>query len=156
MFFMSNQVFLTQQGYDQLQQELKELKENKRKKAVDRLQKARAMGDLTENSEYAAAIEALSFVDSRIQEIEDLLKKAQIINHNNSHQRVEIGSKVTLENQGQREIFTIVGELEANIAEKKLSHAAPIGKALIGKKRGEEVEIAVPAGKIKYKIIDIV
>ena len=152
---MSNKVILTEEGYNKLQEELRQLQEIKRPRAVERLQKAREMGDLTENSEYAAAKEELSFVDGRIQETENILKKGQVIKRAANKQIIEIGDKVKVQADGKKEVFTIVGEGEANPTERKLSHTSPIGKALIGKKVGETVEVKVPAGKVVYKILEI-
>lgn len=152
---MSDKVILTKEGYDKLQDELKQLKEDKRPKAVERLQKAREMGDLTESSEYAAAREELSFIDERIQETEGILKKGQVIKRAANKQIIEIGDKVKVQVDGKKEIFTIVGEGEANPKERKVSHTSPIGKALMGKKIGETVEVEVPAGKVVYKILNI-
>jgi len=150
-----NQVQLTKEGYDNLEKELKELKEVKRPEAVERLHKARSMGDLSENSEYNAAKEGLAFVEGRIQEIEEILKMAQVVvNHNRNHQ-VEVGTSVTVEIDGKKELFQIVGDFEADPLKKKLSHTSPIGSALIGKRVGDWVEVEVPAGKIKYKIVEI-
>ncbi len=147
-------VQLTKEGYDNLQKELRELIEVKKPYAVERLQKARAMGDLSENSEYSAAREELAFVEGRIQEIEEILKTAQII-ENQKKGIVDIGVKVMVEINGRKEEFHIVGEFEADPNAKKLSHNSPIGKALLGKKVGDWVEVEIPAGKIKYKIVDI-
>lgn len=148
-------MFLTQEGYDKIKNELSELKDKKRPKAVDRLQKARAMGDLSENSEYSSAIEALAFIDSRIQDIEEMLKKTKVINHTLAGQQVEIGSSVVVSQNGKEEAFMIVGELETDLEHKKLSHTSPIGKALMGKKKGEMVEVDTPSGKILYKIVNV-
>lgn len=152
---MSKSVFFTKEGYEKLAKELKHLKNEKRQRAVDRLQKARAMGDLSENSEYTAALEVLAFVDNRVQEIEEILKKAQIINHNSLNQKVEMGSRVTVEIGGKPDVFTIVGQLESDLSEKKLSHASPIGRALMGRKKGDSVEVQTPSGRVVYKIIDV-
>jgi transcription elongation factor GreA len=152
---MLDKVVLTQEGYIKIQSELKQLIDIKRPKAVDRLRKARDMGDLSESSEYASAREELSFIDERIHEIEDILKKGQIIKQTTNKQIIEVGSKIEVQVEGKKEIFTIVGEGEAEPKERKLSHTSPIGKALIGKKVGEIVEVKVPAGKVIYKILDI-
>jgi len=150
-----NHVQLTKEGYDNLEKELKELKEVKRPAAVERLHKARSMGDLSENSEYNAAKEGLAFVEGRIQEIEEILKTAQVVaNQNNNHQ-VKVGTSVTVEIDGKKELFQIVGDFEADPGKRKLSHTSPIGSALIGKKIGDWVEVEIPAGKIKYKIVEI-
>jgi transcription elongation factor GreA len=150
---MKNQ--LTKQGFENLKKELEELKSIKRPQAVDRLSKARSMGDLSENSEYSAAKEELAFVEGKIQEIEEILKDAQIVEINNNSNTVQLGSSVVVEINGQKEKFEIVGEFEADPLNKKLSHTSPIGQALTGKKVGDWVEVEVPAGKIKYKVIDI-
>ncbi len=149
-------VQLTKNGYENLKKELKELENVKRKKAVDRLQKARAMGDLSENSEYTAAKEELEFIERRIAEIKEILHKAEVIEvDKNENKVVQIGSSVIVEINNKKEAFQIVGDFEANPMEKKLSHTSPIGQALINKKEGDSVEINVPAGKIKYKIVEI-
>ncbi|PIY70271.1 transcription elongation factor GreA [Candidatus Roizmanbacteria bacterium CG_4_10_14_0_8_um_filter_36_36] len=147
---------LTQEGFRNLEKELEELKQIKRPAAVERLQKARGMGDLSENSEYVAAKESLAFIDERIVEIEEILKSAKIVDDSNHiRAEVELGETVIVENNGQQARFTIVGEYEADPTNGKLSSSSPIGKALLGKKIGNEVEIKVPAGKIVYKIVDI-
>lgn len=149
-------VQLTKNGYENLKKELEELENIKRKKAVNRLQKARAMGDLSENSEYTAAKEELEFIERRIAEIKEILHQAEIIEvKQNEKKIVQIGSSVIVEINGKKELFQIVGDFEANPMEKKLSHTSPIGQALINKKEGDWVEINVPAGKIKYKIVEI-
>jgi len=145
---------LTKAGFENLKKELDELKNIKRPKAVERLAKARAMGDLSENSEYNAAKEELAFIEGKIQEIDEILKNAQVI-ENSQKELVNIGNKVAVEVNGEIDQFEIVGEFEADPLRKKLSHTSPIGQALIGKKIGDQVEIEVPAGKIKYKIIEI-
>jgi len=147
---------LTQEGFRNLEKELEELKQIKRPAAVERLQKARGMGDLSENSEYVAAKESLAFIDERIVEIEEILKSAKIVDDSNHiRAEVELGETVIVENNGQQARFTIVGEYEADPTNGKLSSSSPIGKTLLGKKIGNEVEIKVPAGKIVYKIVDI-
>lgn len=146
---------VTSDGYYRLQAELKDLLENKKPYAVNRLHTARAMGDLSENSEYSAAKEDLAFVEGRIQEIEEILKRADVISNHNGNHHVDVGVTVTVEADGNREEYQIVGEFEADPMNKKLSHTSPIGKALLGKKVGEFVEVDIPVGKIKYKILSI-
>lgn len=150
-----NKVQFTQEGFDKIQKEHKELTGVKREKAVKRLQTARSMGDLSENSEYTAAKEDLAFVEGRIRELEELLKNAEIIKNGNHNGGVDIGDKVTVEVNGGQDKFQIVGEFEANPLEKKLSATSPIGKALFGKHRGDKVEVSVPAGKVVYTIVEI-
>lgn len=146
---------LTRDGFEKLKKELEELTKVKRPNAVNRLHKARAMGDLSENSEYTAAKEELAFVEGRIQEIEEILKSVEVVENGAKSAMVEVGTSVTVEIDGKRELYHIVGEFEADPMEKKLSHTSPIGKALIGKKVGEWIEVNVPAGLIKYKVVEI-
>lgn len=157
MFFYLNMksVQLTQDGYDVLKKEYDDLVTSKRQKGIDRLQKARAMGDLSENSEYTAAKEDLAFIEGRIQELEYLLENAKIIEQHGDNGHVDIGCVVTVDKDGQLEKFTIVGEFEADPMDRKLSSTSPIGSALIGRKKGEIVEVEVPAGKLIYKILDV-
>ena len=103
------------------------------REAVTRLASARELGDLSENSEYAAAKQDLSFIDGRILELEEIIHQAKVVtSHGKSH--VDVGSKVTLHIDGRKEAFTVVGEWEADPALKKISHSSPLGKALLGKK----------------------
>ena len=146
---------LTQKGYEDLKIEHQELVKNKKPQSVDRLQKARAMGDLSENSEYTAAKEELAFVEGRIREIEEILNQAEVVQNHISGNKVEVGASVTVETNGKNEFFKIVGEFEADPMNKKLSNTSPIGQALIGKKVGDLIEVTIPAGKVQYKIIEI-
>lgn len=146
---------LTQEGYNSLQRESQNLRSVKRPEAVERLHKARSMGDLSENSEYTAAKENLSLVEGRILEVEEILKNVEVVNNDNGNHRVDIGSQVTVQTATGNDSFKIVGEFEADPLKKKLSHTSPIGKALIGRRVGDEVEISVPAGKFTYKILEI-
>jgi len=147
---------LTQKGYDDLKLEHQDLIKNKKPQAIDRLGKARAMGDLSENSEYAAAKEELAFVEGRIREIEEILNQAEVVENNHfSRNKIEIGSFVVVETNGKQELFQIVGEFEADPMNKKLSQNSPIGQALIDKRVGDLVEVTIPAGKVQYKIVEI-
>jgi len=148
-------VQLTKQGYEDLQKEHQDLIKNKKPQAIERLGKARSMGDLSENSEYTAAKEELAFVEGRIREIEEILSNAEVIKNNNTHDQVQVGSSVTVEVNGKNDLFQIVGEFEADPMNKKLSQNSPIGQALINKKVGDLVEVTIPAGKVQYKIIEI-
>lgn len=149
------EIFLTREGFSALQKEHKELSETKRPQAVERIAVARSQGDLSENSEYASAREELSFIDGRIEELEELIKNAKIIRETKSNNHVKLGSQVTLTVKGKKETFTVVGEWEADPINKKISHDSPLGKALLGKKVGEKAEVEAPAGKIIYAVVDI-
>ena len=146
---------LTQKGFDDLKIEHEDLLKNKKPKAIERLSKARSMGDLSENSEYTAAKEELAFVEGRVREIEEILDNANVVENNQAGDQVQVGSSVTVEANGNTESFQIVGEFEADPMNKKLSQNSPIGMALINKKIGDLVEVDIPAGKIRYKIVEI-
>lgn len=152
---MPHKIILTKEGFEKLKKELKELKETKRPKVLERLKKARSLGDLTESSEYSAAKEDLNLVERRIEEIETVLEKAEIAKPNQDNEIVQVGSRVKVIMDGREEEFLIVGELEGDPVNKKISYNAPLGKALIGKKVGDAVEVITPSKKIKYKIIGI-
>lgn len=146
---------LTKQGFEKLKNELEELKNKKKPVVLERLTKARAMGDLSENSEYTSAKEELNFIEERIEEIEEILKNAKIAENPNNDDTVELGETVVVEKNNEKFVYTIVGEYEADPINGKISIGSPIGKSLIGRKIGEVVEIETPGGKIVYKILEI-
>jgi transcription elongation factor GreA len=149
---LNQTVQLTKDGHADLVQELSELQNTKRPAAVARVQTAREFGDLSENAEYHAAREELNFIDGRIEELEEILSRAKVVSAPKTNGVVGIGCKVTVSVDGQTYIFHVVGEWEANPSEKKISHDSPLGKALLGRKVGEKVEVDAPAGKIVYTI----
>ena len=149
-------IYLTKEGLIDLQKERDELVNKKRPEILERLSDARDQGDLSENAEYTAAKDELSFIDGRIDEIEEILKQATIIvEQNGAKKAVDLGSTVVVNVGGKKEEFTVVGEWEADPREKKISHESPLGKALMGKHVGEALEVDAPAGKIKYTIASI-
>lgn len=150
----SNKIQFTKIGYQKLKDELSDLENNKRKKAIDRLSSARAMGDLSENSEYHAAKEEQAFVEGRIKEIEELLKRGEVVEID-KESGASVGSEVTVEKDGKKIKYHIVGEFEADPINQKLSATSPIGKALLGSKKGDIVAVEVPAGKLEYKILEV-
>lgn len=149
--------FVTSAGLAELKNELHELEKVKRPEVLERVSKAREMGDLAENSEYHAAREELSLIDGRIEELQEIMKHVQIIKEEKSNGGgVKLGSKVSLHIDGKKkDVFTIVGEWEADPRNKKISHESPIGKALMGKGVGEEVIVEAPAGKITYTVLEV-
>lgn len=147
-------VMITREGLEGLKKEHDELVNKKRPELVARLAVARGQGDLAENSEYTAARQDLTFMDGRIAELEKLIHEAKVVG-SHSKSKVDVGCKVTLHVKGKKEIFFIVGEWEADPSQKKISHSSPLGKALLGKKIGEQVEVEAPVGKIVYKILHI-
>jgi transcription elongation factor GreA len=151
----TDDVVLTQEGYDELHAELAEIKDNKLQKAIDRVATARSFGDLSENSEYHAAREDLAFLEGRLAELEALVAKAKVVKKKKSNGKVSVGSTVTVHIGKAKHTYKIVGEWEANPAEKKISESSPLGQALVDKVVGDEVEVEAPAGKIKYKIAEV-
>ncbi len=145
---------ITSAGLAHLQTELSLLSSQRRPQLVERLSLARSMGDLSENNDYQSAREELSFVDGRIAELEDLIKSSKVVNPT-SNSQVDFGHSVKVAVGGQQVIFQIVGEWEADPAQKKISHSSPLGQALLGKKVGDKVEVSAPAGKIVYTIVAI-
>lgn len=155
---MDKKIYLTENGQKELKKEYNELVKVKRPQIVLRLSTARDMGDLSENAEYTAAREELAFIDGRIGELEDLLKRVTLIKEKprgKKSKTVNLGSLVTVKIDGKKEPFTIVGEWESDPREKKISNESPLGKALLGKSEGAEIEIQAPAGKMTYKIVAI-
>lgn len=152
-------IYLTKEGLAELKKEYEELTKTKRPDVLSRVSQARNLGDLSENAEYVAAREELSFIDGRIEELEELLKQVNIISESSTNKNpnrvIKLGSTVTLDSKGKKESFTVVGEWEADPMDKKISHESPLGKALLGKQIGEEVEVEAPAGKILYTILDV-
>src|SRR3989304_1687712 len=153
---MSKQVQLTKEGFEALQKEFTELNEVKRPKLVDRLSNARSQGDLTENSDYSNAKEELEFLDGRIEELENVLKSAEIVKNGSSKNGgVSVGTRVTVKVNGEKHVYEMVGEWEADPVNKKISPESPLGQALVGKKVGEKAEVKAPAGKVTYEILAI-
>lgn len=153
---INKKIYLTKEGLAELKKEYDELTNKKRPDVLARVTQARNMGDLSENAEYVASREELTFIDGRIDELEIILKQAVIIRDvKSSNHEIKLGSTVTLHVNGKKEIFTLVGEWEADPENKKISHESPLGKVLIGKKVGEKVHVEAPAGKITYSVIGI-
>jgi transcription elongation factor GreA len=153
---MSDKILLTKEGFEKIKEELRVLQEETRPRVVDRLAHARQQGDLSENQEYTAAREELAFVDGRIEELLQILENASVVKGKNGpSETVDIGCRVTVHNGQGEHVYHIVGEWEANPVEKKVSHSSPLGKALIGRKVGEEVEFEAPVGKVLFNILKI-
>lgn len=152
---MSKKYLLTPEGLAKLNQELKYLINEKRKEIIERIKEAAAHGDLSENADYAQAREEQSFIEGRIQEIEDIIKNAEIIAAASGHSLVTIGSTVAVKVKGDEKKYTIVGSNEANPAEGKISNESLVGKALLGKKIGDKVGVTTPAGEVIYEVASI-
>lgn len=152
------EVILTQEGFDKLEEELNYLKTEKRTEIAERIKIARGFGDLSENSEYDEAKNAQSENETQIAELEAKIRHAKVIDSKEIDTKtVQIGNLVKLHDEEFDEDveYTIVGSTEVNLAENKISNESPIGKALLGRKKGEVVEVEAPAGMIKLKILAI-
>jgi len=152
------EVILTREGYEKLKQEIEHLSTEKRREVAERIRTAREFGDITENSEYDDAKNEQALLEHRIATLEERLLSARVIEKKDiAKDVVSVGSKVKLRDMGANKTFEyrIVGSAEANPAEQKLSNESPVGKAIIGKKKGEVVEVTAPRGALKYKILDI-
>lgn len=151
-----NQIYITGDGLIKIKGEYEELVKTKRKEVAERIASARAMGETDEiSAEYEAAREEQSFVEGRIVELEEILKNAKIIEHPKNSQVVEVGSTVTVEMNSNHETYTIVGSVEAQPENGKISHQSPVGQALLGLKPGDTVEVSTPSAVLKYKISKI-
>lgn len=152
----TKKIYLTKEGLAELKKEYDELINKKRPEVLARVTQARNMGDLSENAEYVASREELTFIDGRVDELEIILKQAVVIRDaKSSNHAVKLGSTVTLNVNGKKEVFTLVGEWEADPENKKISHESPLGKVLIGKRVGEKVQVEAPAGKITYAVVSV-
>jgi len=148
--------YITKEGLQKLIDELEELKTVRRKEVIERIRTAKELGDLSENAEYADAKEEQSFIEGRILELENFIRKAEIIDSSNS-EMVMLGNTIEVECEGEKNKrqYTIVGSNEASPLEGKISNESPLGRAFLGKKLGEAVEVTIPKGTIKCTIINI-
>jgi len=147
--------YVTEAALKELRSELEMLKTKKRQEIAERLKEAKSMGDLSENAEYQEAKEAQAFVERRIAELDNLIRRAVVIKKRSSSGEVAIGSTVEVKNGLKRRKFTIVGPEEANPAAGLISNESPLGTAFLGKRVGDSVEVETPAGHHRYKIIAI-
>ena len=151
-------VILTPEGYEKLKQEIEHLSTTKRREVADRIRTAREFGDIAENAEYDDAKNEQALLEHRIATLEERLRNARVISKKDvAKDVVSIGSKVRLRDLGAKQTveYRIVGSAEANPAENKLSNESPVGKAIMGRKKGEVVEVTAPRGALKFKILEI-
>lgn len=151
-------IYLTAEGYKKLKDELDHMRSVERPAMSAAIAEARDKGDLSENAEYDAAREAQGLLEMRIAKMEDTLANARIIDETKiDKSKVQILSRVTLlnHNNGKQMVYTLVAEHEANLREGKLAIETPIAKALLGKKKGDHVDVEVPAGTLHFEILDI-
>ena len=152
------EIILTQEGYNKLAEELRVLKGPRKMEVAERIKVAREFGDLSENSEYDDAKNEQALLEAKIIEIENTLRLAKVVDDDDvSTRKAGVGTLVTVHDYEFDEYISygIVGATEVNMAENKISNESPVGKALIGKKKGEEVEVETPGGVMKYKILSI-
>ena len=152
-----NPVYLTREGRDRFQSELKELIETKRPQVAERIKQAKELGDLSENAEYDAAKQEQAFVEGRIRELQYSLNNARLIEDSNGSKEVRIGSTVTVCEEGGEELtYTIVGTSEASPRQGKISNESPVGRALLGKNERQTVVVPTPDGSsYTLKIVKI-
>ena len=151
-------VILTPEGYEKLKQEIEFLSNEKRREVAERIRTAREFGDIAENAEYDDAKNEQAMLEHKIAQLEERLLTARVITKKEiSKDAVSIGSHVRLRDMQANKTFEyhIVGSAEANPAENKLSNESPVGKAIMGKKKGEVVEVSAPRGALKFKIMEI-
>lgn len=153
------EIMLTPEGLNKLEEELKNLKIVKRREVADRIKQAIEFGDISENSEYEDAKNEQAFIEGRILTLEKMLRNVKVIEHKeNDSSEVHLGATITLQDLecGEELVYTLVGSAEADPLNNKISNESPVGQAIIGKKMGDVVEVDVPVGKMKYKILLIV
>jgi transcription elongation factor GreA len=148
-------IYVTEKGLKDLQNELEHLTKTRRKEVAEDLQRTRELGDISENAAYEAARNEQSFIEGRIEELEELLKRTELIGDGEGKALVGIGTRVKLHLDGDDQEFHIVGIAETDPESGRISHKSPLGTALMGKKVGDRVAVEAPAGKITYKILEI-
>ena len=155
---MSGFIYLSREGMEKLKDELNYLKSTERPKIINQIAEARDKGDLSENAEYDAAKEAQGLLEARIARLENELSKSRVLDEKNIDlSTAKLLTTVEIENtqSKQKMSYTLVSESEADLKNKKISISSPIGRGLMGKKVGEIVDISVPSGVMKFKILDI-
>ncbi|MSO45021.1 MAG: transcription elongation factor GreA [Thermoleophilia bacterium] len=155
---MDREVILTEEGYNMLQEEIEYLSTIKRREVAERIKTAREFGDISENSEYDDAKNEQAHVESRITHIEHKLRDARVVDTEHVDTRVvSIGAKITARTTADRKtrVFTLVGSAEADPLKDRLSNESPLGKALMGGKKGDKVTVATPRGQVEYQVVKI-
>lgn len=148
-------MYVSREGLEKFKEELNDLKTVKRKEVVERIERAKELGDLSENAEYAAAKDEQAFIEGRIIELQDMVARAEIINGDGRIDIVRVGSKVRVKTNGDEAEYDIVGVAEADPLTGKISNESPLGRAFLGRKVGDKVQIQVPKGMVTYTILEI-
>lgn len=146
---------ITEEGLKKIQEELENRRVKIRQDIANAIKEAKEQGDLSENAEYSEAKRLQAENEARIAELEFMLKESTVVTHDKATDMVQMGSKVKVKFNGSEMEFTIVGSNEASPSELKISNESPLGKGFLGKKKGDEVEIDTPGGKVKYKILEV-
>ncbi|OGD34626.1 transcription elongation factor GreA [Candidatus Azambacteria bacterium RIFCSPLOWO2_01_FULL_46_25] len=152
---IENNMYLSEEGYEKLKQELEDLKTAKRREISLRIEEAKKLGDLSENSEYMEAKEAHEFNERKIAELEELFRNAVLISKHRKKGVVQIGSTMSIKTGGKTMAFTIVGSEESDPSAGKISNLSPLGMAFLDKKVGDMVEVKTPGGMAKYEVLEI-
>ncbi|MFZ4632356.1 MAG: transcription elongation factor GreA [Patescibacteria group bacterium] len=150
-----NEQIISQEGYNKLQDELIFLTTVKRKEIAERIERAKDLGDLSENAEYSEAKDAQALNEGRVLELTNTLKNVTVVQHEESTDNVVMGSKLTVKIDNKEKEYTIVSFNEADPLNGKISNESPIGVAFLHKKKGDSVEVETPRGLVKYKILKI-
>ncbi|KKR32047.1 MAG: Transcription elongation factor GreA [Parcubacteria group bacterium GW2011_GWF2_39_8b] len=151
---MNEHEYLTKEKFEEFTKELVELKGVRRKEVAESLEYAKSLGDLAENAEYHEARDVQATIEDRISKLEELLKTATVVSRHDTTV-VNVGSVVTVEKEGKKFIYTIVGSEESNVISNKISIKSPFGQAILSKKKGDMFSFHAPSGELSYKVVDI-
>lgn len=152
---VDGQTYLTPEGLERLKEELRNLKQVRRKEIADKIERAKELGDLSENAEYQEAKDEQAFMEGRILELETVLNTATIVTSTGGTKQVSIGNTVRVRQNGDEHEYTIVGMSEADPTHGKISNESPLGRSLIGRQAGEAFEVRVPKGTVTYRVVEI-
>ena len=150
-----NDQIISQEGYNKLKDELTLLTTVRRKEIAERIERAKELGDLSENAEYSEAKDSQALNEGRVLELTNTLKNVTVVQGSNSHEEITMGSKVTVQSDKGEKEYTIVSFNEADPAAGKISNESPLGVAFLNKHKGDQIEVETPGGRIRYKIIKI-
>lgn len=148
-------VYVSKEGLEKFKQELDDLVNVKRKEIIERIERAKELGDLSENAEYAAAKDEQAFTEGRILELQDMITRAEIINGSGKVDLVRVGSKVKVRTDGAEVEYEIVGVAEADPVAGKISNESPLGRSFLGRRVGDKIQIQIPKGTVVYTILEI-
>lgn len=153
---MAKEVRITEEGFHKLQERLEDLVSNRRREVAERIKEAREFGDISENSEYDDAKNEQAMLESEILQLEDQLREAVVVDATQLDSRsVQVGSVVEVKTKAGAATFQIVGSAEADPDDNRISNESPVGKAMLGRKKGEKVDVVTPGGGVRYEIVTI-